>query len=83
MMLMQGYVSDRMLVTSDLYDSSLAPGQARDALLQHYTSPHKRLNPAVANQPAQFTVYPHKQDPLLHWLAAGIVGFCRSHSRSH
>ncbi len=67
-MLMHGCVSDHMVAAYDLYHSSLTLEQAQEALVQHYTSPHKCLNPAIANQPAQLTVYPYKYHPL-HWLS--------------
>lgn len=67
-MLMHGYVSDHLAAAFDLYVSSLIFERTKDPLLQHFTSPHQHLNAAISNQPAQFTVYPHKQGPL-PWLA--------------
>jgi len=48
-MLMHGCVSDHVVAAFDLCDSSLTFEQAKDALLQHYLSSHKRLNPAIPN----------------------------------
>lgn len=65
-----------MVAAFDLNDALLTFEQAKDALLQHYSSPHKRLNPAIPNQPAQFTVCPHEQEPL-HWLAKSGSRHCQ------